>query len=157
MNTLVQVKYKSSFDAVYEPNEEIVITAGATQAIFTIISTLINVDDEVVLFDPSYDCYAPTVELFKGKPIRINLNQPNYTIDWNLVEEKISSKTKLIIINTPHNPTGSVISYEDMERLNALAKQHSFFVLSDEVYEHIIFDEETTKYRSIFQIKKKYI
>ena len=135
-------KYKNKYGVEYSAKDEITITAGATQAIFTIISSLIEEDDEVILFDPAYDCYAPTVELFKGKSIHLTLKHPNYSIDWNEFELAITNKTKLVVINTPHNPTGSILSEKDMQRLNDLVEKHQLYVLSDEVYEHIIFDGE---------------
>ena len=111
-------KYKNKYGVEYSAKDEITITAGATQAIFTIISSLIEEDDEVILFDPAYDCYAPTVELFKGKPVHLTLKHPNYSIDWKEFESAITNKTKLVVINTPHNPTGSILSEKDMQRLN---------------------------------------
>lgn len=140
-------KYNIRYGVEYSSIDEITITAGATQAIFTIIASLVNEGDEVIMFDPSYDCYAPTVDLFKGTPIHLSLNFPEYKINWDEFEASISNKTKLVIINTPHNPTGSVISSQDMQRLNDLSAKHNFYVLSDEVYEHIIFDEE--KHQSV--------
>ena len=124
----------------YNPETEITITAGATQAIFTIIAATIVKDDEVIIFTPAYDCYAPTVELFGGKIIPIQLKPLFYKVDWQEVADKITSKTKMIIINTPHNPSGMLFSKEDMLELQELAEKNDLLVLSDEVYEHIIFD-----------------
>jgi len=137
----ISKKYDDLYNVNYNPETEITITAGATQAIFTIISTFIHQDDEVIIFKPAYDCYEPAIELNKGKSILIQLEAPNYSVDWNKVKEHISSKTKMIIINTPHNPSGSVWSKQDMIQLEALVKGTNIIVLSDEVYEHIIFDE----------------
>lgn len=124
----------------YNPETEITITAGATQAIFTIVATFIQQGDEVMIFTPAYDCYAPTITLFGGEVIPIQLRPPHYTIDWDEVKDKISSKTKMIIINTPHNPSGMIFSKEDMLALQELSEKNNLLVLSDEVYEHIVFD-----------------
>lgn len=124
----------------YNPETEITITAGASQAIFTAIAATINKGDEVLIFTPAYDCYAPTVELFGGKIVPIQLKPPFYSVDWQEVADKISARTKIIIINSPHNPSGMLFSEEDMLQLQDLVEKNNLFVLSDEVYEHIIFD-----------------
>lgn len=139
----------------YNPETEITITAGATQAIFTIIAATISQGDEVIIFTPAYDCYAPTVELFGGKIIPIQLNPPFYNVDWQEVSDSISLKTKMIIINSPHNPSGMLFSEDDMLQLQELAEKNNLLVLSDEVYEHIIFDGNThysaTRFESLAQ------
>jgi len=133
-------KFNLLYDASYHPEKEITITAGATQAIFTIISAFIHENDEVIIFKPAYDCYEPAIELMKGTSVVVQLEAPHFNVDWNSVHELISSKTKMIIINTPHNPSGTVWSKEDMLMLEELVKDTDIIVLSDEVYEHIIFD-----------------
>ena len=133
-------KFDALYNSTYNPDTEITITAGATQAIFTIISTFVNADDEVIIFKPAYDCYEPAIELHKGKSICVQLEAPQFKVDWQKVKELISSKTKMIIINTPHNPCGTVWSKEDMLALESLVRNTNIIVLSDEVYEHIIFD-----------------
>lgn len=135
----------------YNPETEITITAGATQAIYTIIAATISKGDEVIIFTPAYDCYAPTVELFGGKIVPIQLKPPFYKVDWQEVADKISSKTKMIIINTPHNPSGMLFSEEDMLQLQDLTTENDLLVLSDEVYEHIIFDGNVHQSASRFQ------
>lgn len=135
-------KINTLYGSNYKPETEITITAGATQAIFTIISAFVNNDDEVIIFEPAYDCYEPAIVLNGGKSINIPLKLPDFSIDWETVREKFSNKTKMIIINTPHNPGGSVISKTDMLKLQDLVKNSNCIVLSDEVYEHIIFDGE---------------
>ncbi|MDP2686363.1 MAG: methionine aminotransferase [Aequorivita sp.] len=135
----------------YNPENEIIITAGATQAIFTIIAATINKGDEVIIFTPAYDCYAPTVELFGGKIVPIQLRPPFYSPDWQEVADKISSKTKMVIINSPHNPTGMLLSEEDMLQLQELTEKNDLLVLSDEVYEHIIFDGNVHQSASKFE------
>ncbi len=132
----------TNYSCNVNPDNEITITAGATQAIFTALASIINKEDEVIYFTPAYDCYAPTIELFGGVSIEIPLRSPHFSIDWEQVKCKISSKTKLIIINTPHNPTGSVLRKDDLKELEKIISQNDLYVLSDEVYEHITFDNE---------------
>lgn len=131
-------KYKVDID----PNSEITITAGATQAIYNTISAIIEKEDEVILFSPAYDCYSPAIEVHGGTPIFIPLEHPSYSISWETVKSEITDKTKLIIINSPHNPTGSLLSKHDLETLSEIVKDTNIIVLSDEVYEHITFDGE---------------
>lgn len=132
----IDILYSSS----YQPETEITVTAGATQAIFSIISAFIKTNDEVVVFTPAYDCYEPAITLNGGKTISIPLKSPDFNVDWNAVKSKINSQTKMIIINTPQNPIGTIFSEEDMLQLQALTKGTNIIVLSDEVYEHIVFD-----------------
>ncbi len=134
----------------YDPDREITITAGATQAIYTIISAFIQKDDEVIIFAPAYDCYDPTIKLNGGKTIEIELESPGFEVNWTQVKNSISTKTKMIIINTPHNPSGTVLSKSDMETLEELVKGTDIIILSDEVYEHIIFDNEKHQTASLF-------
>lgn len=138
----ISLKIEKLHSNHYNPSSEITLTVGATQAIFTIIAATINSGDEVIIFTPAYDCYAPTVELFGGKIVPIQLHPPYFNVDWEIVVENISEKTKMIIINTPHNPSGMIFSEEDMLKLQELVSKHNLLVLSDEVYEHIIFDDE---------------
>ncbi len=133
-------KTENLYGAKYNAETEITITAGATQAIFTAISAIVREGDEVIIFEPAYDCYQPAIELNGGKTIYLQLKAPNYTIDWNEVKKVINHRTKIIIINTPHNPTGSIMTASDMMMLEKLIKNTEIIVVSDEVYEHIIFD-----------------
>ena len=142
LRTAIAKKFDFIYNTSYHPETEITITAGATQAIFTIISAFIRPNDEVLIFKPAYDCYQPSIELNGGKTIAIQLEAPNYTIDWSLVKQKINLNTKMIIVNTPHNPSGTVFTKNDMLQLEAITKGTNIIVLSDEVYEHIIFDQE---------------
>lgn len=119
---------------------EITVTAGGTQAIFSIISAFINPGDEVILFDPAYDSYDPAIRLSGGIPVQINLRYPDFSIDWDHVTSRITAKTKMIMINTPHNPSGAVLGEQDLKTLETLALKHNLIVLSDEVYERLIFD-----------------
>ncbi len=119
---------------------EITITAGGTEALFSTIASLVNAGDEVILFDPSYDSYGPAIRLNGGIPVAINLVAPDFSIDWDEVESHVHDATRMIIINTPHNPSGSVLKEVDLKNLERLALTHDLIVLSDEVYERIIFD-----------------
>lgn len=136
----ISKKFELLYNSSYHPENEITVTAGATQAIFTAISAFIRPDDEVVIFKPAYDCYEPAIELNGGKVISIQLESPTYKVDWSTVKQRISSKTKMILINTPQNPSGTIFSEDDMLQLQKLTEGTNIIVLSDEVYEHIIFD-----------------
>ncbi len=135
-------KFDVLYNSTYHPETEITITAGASQAIYSIISTYIKPNDEVIIFRPAFDIYEPIIQLNGGKPISIQLEAPNYKVDWNIVKQKINNNTKMIIVNTPHNPSGTVLPEDDMLQLQALTTHTNIMVLSDEVYEHIIFDGE---------------
>lgn len=126
-----------------DPNDEITITAGATQAIYSIIAAMVKAGEEVILFDPAYDCYDPTIRVHGATPIHLKLAFPDFKIDWEEVNAKVNDKTRMIIVNNPHNPAGSVWSKEDISQLEALClKYPELIVLSDEVYEHIQFEGE---------------
>ncbi len=124
----------------YHPETETTVTVGATQAIFTAISAFVHTNDEVIVIKPAYDCYEPAIILNGGIPVYLQLNTPNYQIDWEAFKKLITSKTKMVIINTPHNPTGRMLTKEDMLQLQAILKPTNIILLSDEVYEHIAFD-----------------
>jgi len=125
-----------------DPVTEITITPGATIGIFSAIQAIIHQDDEVIIFDPSYDSYAPSVQLVGGKAIHILLNAPEFSVDWNQVKSAITDKTRMVIVNTPHNPTGAIWSKQDWLNLIELIQDKNIIVLSDEVYEHLIYDGE---------------
>ncbi|MCH2198251.1 MAG: methionine aminotransferase [Flavobacteriales bacterium] len=124
----------------YNPESEITIAAGATQAIFTAVNALVKEDDEVIIFTPAYDCYAPAVEMAGGSAIYIQLKCPDYRIDWDEVRKVVNRKTRMIILNTPHNPTGMCMDKNDLKELEKIVEDSDIIVLSDEVYEHIVFD-----------------
>lgn len=124
-----------------DPDDQITITSGATEALFISIMAIVQDQDEVIIFDPAYDSYAPVVELAGGIPRHLTLKLPDYHIDWEEVEDAISKKTKLLIINTPHNPSGAVLSADDMQTLQRLVEKYGLYVISDEVYHRIIFDD----------------
>jgi methionine transaminase len=140
LREIIAEKTNNLYSLKYNPETEITVTAGGTQAIYTAITAIIREDDEVIVFEPSYDCYVPAIELNGGRPIYIQLKQPDYAIDWNEVQKAINSRTKMIIINTPHNPTGSILAASDLERLSKITAGSNIVILSDEVYEHILFD-----------------
>ncbi|SIQ57984.1 methionine aminotransferase [Chryseobacterium sp. RU37D] len=133
-------KIENSHKSVYHPDTEITITAGGTQAIFTTIATFIKKDDEVIIFEPAYDCYEPTVELFGGVVKRFEMNAPDFEIDWNMVKNLVSDKTKMIILNNPNNPSGKILKENDIQELIKIVEGTSILILSDEVYENIVFD-----------------
>lgn len=139
----IAIKTERLYGAVYNPDTEITITAGATQAIFTAISAVINPNDEVIIFEPAYDCYAPAIKLMGGVVKSLELEPPDYRIAWDMVKRLINNKTKMIILNSPHNPTATVLSKADIDELSTLVKNQDIFILSDEVYEHLIFDGQT--------------
>ena len=143
-------KFEKLYNSSYNPDNEITVTAGATQAIYTAITAIIKQGDEVIVFRPAYDCYVPTIELNGGKAISIQLSKPDYKIDWNKVKSAITNKTKMIIVNTPHNPSGTVFSKQDMQQLETLTKDSDIVVLSDEVYEHLIYDNEQHQSACLF-------
>ncbi len=137
----ISEKIKKLYGRKYNPETEINITAGATQAIYTVASAVINPGDEAILFEPAYDSYAPSVKMNGGVPVFIPLNKNDFSIDWDEVRKAVNGKTKLIFLNSPHNPTGSVINETDIENLEDITRDKDIFVLSDEVYEHIVFDD----------------
>lgn len=128
--------------ATYNSDTEVTITAGATQALFTAISAFVRDEDEVIVFEPAYDSYSPTIKLNRGIVKYAKLRLPDYHIDWTEVSRMISHRTRMIILNTPHNPTGAVLSKKDLDALHKLTKDTDIIILSDEVYEHIIFDKK---------------
>jgi methionine aminotransferase len=128
------------YGAKINPDSEITITPGGTYAIYTALTTILQPNDEVIVFEPAYDCYIPTIELNGAIPVIVPLVFPEYKIDWNEVKSRITPKTKAIVLNTPHNPTGSVLRKEDIEQLQAIVRDSGIFLVSDEVYEHLIFD-----------------
>ena len=140
-----QVAYKIEklYGATYNPDTEITITAGGTQAIFTAISAVIHPNDEVIIFEPAYDCYAPAIKLMGGVVKSLQLEPPNYRIAWDMVRKLITNRTKMIILNSPHNPTATILSRQDIDELSTLVKDQDIYILSDEVYEHLIYDGAT--------------
>ncbi len=135
-------KVEKLYGRAYDPETEITVTAGATQALFTAFTTFLKEDDEVIIFEPAYDQYAPAVRMNGASPVYVTLKAPEYSIDWNEVKKVVNARTKMIILNSPHNPTGSVLRSEDFEELKRIVTGSKIIIVSDEVYQHIIFDEK---------------
>lgn len=131
------------YNASYNLESEITITAGATQAISAAIASTIREGDEVILFSPAYDCYIPMIELNGGTPITVKLLHPEYKIDWEQVKRVVNHRTKMILLNTPHNPSGSVLKPEDLAKLADIVRNSNILLMADEVYEHIVFNGQT--------------
>ena len=142
LRQIISFYVEKRYGTTYNPLSEITITAGATQAIFTAILSLVSEGDEVLVFTPAYDCYEPAIELAGAKTVYAQLKAPDYRADWTEVKKLISRRTRMVIINTPHNPTGTVLSEADMKTLEKLTQNTNTIVLSDEVYEHMVFDGE---------------
>jgi len=135
-------KINSLHSSAYDPDTEITVTAGGTQAIFTALTAVIQPNDEVIILEPAYDCYSPSIKLLGGLVKSFELSAPDYRIDWEMLKKLISNHTRMIILNSPHNPTGMVLTDDDISQLIRLTQNTDILILSDEVYEHIIFDGE---------------
>lgn len=133
-------KIETIHGRAYDPQTEITVTAGATQALLTAILATVHPGDEVVVLEPTYDSYLPSIELAGGKPVFVTLEAPDYAIDFDRLAAAITPRTRLILVNTPHNPTGTVWHAQDMQRLEALVRGSNVLILSDEVYEHMVYD-----------------
>lgn len=143
LREVISDRVKMMYNHSYSPETEITITAGNVQAIMTAISSVVKEDDEVILFEPAYESYAPAISINGGRPVYVALKQPNFHIDWEEVRKMITSKTRMIIINSPHNPTGAVLSDADLVQLQHLTNGTNIVILSDEVFESIVFDNNT--------------
>ncbi len=148
-------KILSLYTTAVNADTEITITPGGTYAIYSALTTILQPGDEVIVFEPAYDSYIPNIEINGAVPVLIPLVYPDYKIDWELVKQKITPNTKLIMLNTPHNPTGAVLGAGDMVQLQNLVKGTGIFILSDEVYEHLIFDgkqhESMMRYPDLYE------
>jgi methionine aminotransferase len=133
-------KTKNLYGHQVDPEKEITVTMGATEALYVAFTAIVRPGDEVILFEPAYDSYEPVIRLNGGIPVFCQLRYPEYDIDWNQVKSLISSKTKMIVLNSPHNPSGSILGLEDLEALSTLVDETDIVIVSDEVYEHIVFD-----------------
>jgi methionine transaminase len=133
-------KVASLYTTVINPGTQITITPGGTYAIYTALTTVLQPGDEVIVFEPAYDSYIPNIEVNGAIPVLIDLKFPDYKIDWETVKQKITIKTRMIMLNSPHNPTGAVLSEDDIQQLRLIVKDTNIIILSDEVYEHLIFD-----------------
>ena len=133
-------KIEDLYQRTVHPESEITVTPGGTYAIYTALSTLLRPGDEVIVFEPAYDCYIPAIKVNGAVPVTVPLEYPSYEIDWKKLRVAITEKTKLIMLNSPHNPTGAVLSHSDISALRNLVRDTNIFIISDEVYEHIILD-----------------
>ncbi len=140
LRAAIAQKSKVLYGTEIDPELNITITPGGTYAIYTALTTVLKKGDEVIVFEPAYDCYIPTIELNGAVPILISLKYPDYSIPWEEVKSKINARTRVIMINSPHNPTGAILSKADMQQLSVLVADTNILILSDEVYEHLIFD-----------------
>jgi methionine aminotransferase len=136
----VAAKIARSYGRSVSADSEVTITPGATQAIFCAVQTLIRPGDEVIVFDPCYDSYEPSVELAGGRCVHVPLALPDFAIDWQRLQDALSAKTRLIILNSPHNPSGALICSAELDQLAALIRGRDIYLISDEVYEHLVFD-----------------
>ncbi len=147
----VEFLYKTKIN----PDTEITITPGGTYAIYSSLTTILQPGDEVILFEPAYDSYIPNIEINGAKAVPLPLTYPDYKIDWDLVRSSITTKTKAILINSPHNPTGSVLDANDIAELKSVVANTNIFIVSDEVYEHLIYDglphESMLKHPELFE------
>ncbi|MBE0640426.1 MAG: aminotransferase class I/II-fold pyridoxal phosphate-dependent enzyme, partial [Bacteroidales bacterium] len=137
----IVAKVKATYEVEYDWESEVTITAGATQAIFTAITAFVRDGDQVIVMEPAYDSYAPAVRLCGGTVRYVRMQHPSYDIDWDEVQRHVTRDTRMIIVNSPHNPTGAVFTMEDMLRLQRIVAGTDILVISDEVYEHLIYDE----------------
>ena len=133
-------KAAALYQAEVDPETEITVTSGATEALFAAITAVVRSGDEVIVIEPAYDAYVPAIILNQGRPVFVPLTFPGYRIDWERVRDSVSNRTRMLIINSPHNPTGTALTAEDMAELTAIVAEQDLFILADEVYEHIIFD-----------------
>jgi methionine aminotransferase len=141
LREVIAQKVSDLYQVNYHPDTEVTILSGASEALYCAITAVVHQGDEVILFEPCYDSYAPAIKLNGGTPVYVTLTpEAEYRINWTLVKSKITERTKLIILNTPHNPTGTVLSQEDLTQLADIMRDTNIFLIGDEVYEHIIFD-----------------
>ncbi len=140
LREMIAEKVMELYNGVYDPVTEITVTSGATEALFSAIAAVVHNGDEVIVLEPAFDSYVPAIELNGGIPVYVKFRFPEYGIDWDEVKQSVTSKTRLIILNSPHNPTGAVLSGDDIAALKQIVNDTKILILSDEVYEHIIFD-----------------
>ena len=138
----IAAKIRALYGATYHPDTEITVTAGATQAIFTAIMAVVQPGDDVIVIEPMYDSYLPNIVLAGANPVCVPMTD-EFTIDWSRVEAAVTARTRAILVNTPHNPSGRILRDDDLRALEAIAQAHDLFVIADEVYEHMVFDGQT--------------
>jgi methionine aminotransferase len=140
LRTAIAQKLAALYDVKADPGNEITVTSGATEAIFDAIQAVVRRDDEVIVFDPCYDSYEPSITLAGGRTIHLPLAQPDFAIDWDRLRRAITGRTRLVVINSPHNPSGALLARPDLDRLAEALRPYDCYLLSDEVYEHVVFD-----------------
>ena len=136
----IAAKYEAIYGRRYDPDSEVTVTSGGTEAIFDAVAAVVRPGDEVIVLEPCYDSYVPAIELAGGTPVVVSLTFPEYAVDWEAMRRAVTARTRMIMINSPHNPAGAVLAASDIERLASLVDGTRILILSDEVYEHIIFD-----------------
>jgi methionine aminotransferase len=140
LRTAIAEKLAALYGVTADPVKEITVTSGATEAIFDAIQAVVRRDDEVIVFDPCYDSYEPSITLAGGRTIHVPLAQPDFAIDWDRLRAALSGRTRLVIVNSPHNPSGALLTRQDLDRLAEALRPYDCYLLSDEVYEHVVFD-----------------
>ncbi|HEY7059606.1 MAG TPA: methionine aminotransferase [Vicinamibacterales bacterium] len=138
----IAAKFSELYGADYDPDTEVTVTSGGTEAIFDSVAAVVQPGDEVIVFEPCYDSYVPAIELNGGRAVVISLQYPHYAVPWNQVRDAITPRTRLLMFNSPHNPTATILSRADMTELTRLVQETDIMIVSDEVYEHIIYDGE---------------
>ncbi len=136
----IAAKFAELYDAVYDPETEVTVTSGGTEAIFDSVAAVVQPGDEVIVFEPCYDSYVPAIELNGGRAVVIPLRYPEYAVPWDEVRSAVTPRTRMLMFNSPHNPTATTLSRADLEELVRLVQDTDILIMSDEVYEHIIFD-----------------
>ncbi len=133
-------KTRALYDREVDPESDITVTSGATEALFAAITAIVHAGDEVIVLEPAYDSYEPAIRLCGGVPVTVQLQYPDYRVDWDQVKDAMTDRTRAIMLNSPHNPTGAILDEQDIDALKAIVAGTGIFIISDEVYEHIIFD-----------------
>lgn len=136
----IAAKTEALYGRKVNADTEVTVTSGATEAIFAAIAAVVRPGDEVIVLDPCYDCYEPAIDLVGGRAVHVPLTLPDFSVDWQRVKDAVTAKTRVIMVNTPHNPSGAVFSAADLDALAAITRDSEILVISDEVYEHIVFD-----------------
>jgi methionine transaminase len=141
LRTAIAEKLSALYDVKADPVAAITVTSGATEAIFDAIQAVVRRDDEVIVLDPCYDSYEPSITLAGGRAVHVALTQPQFGVDWERLRSALNARTRLVIINSPHNPSGALLGHADLERLAELMRPYDCYLLSDEVYEHVVYDD----------------
>lgn len=136
----IALKIKDLYGATIDPETDLTVTSGATEALFAAIAAVVHPGDEVIVIEPAFDAYVPAIELNQGVPVFVPMTFPGYIVDWDRIKKAVTARTRMLILNSPHNPTGTALGAEDIAALREIICRHDLFILSDEVYEHIVFD-----------------